>query len=115
MLVLATAPPKAGAVSTSATRLPKYAAWAAPFSPAGPPPITIRSCFAAAIIPLTMAHAFMVRAYFIAGQFIAHETPGPVLKPREKTFSCPRGVSARLHLTTQLVCLLVTNTSRYWD
>lgn len=29
--------------STIATRLPKYAAWTAPFSPAGPPPNTTRS------------------------------------------------------------------------
>ena len=27
----------------SKTRLPKYAAWTAPFSPAGPPPMTTRS------------------------------------------------------------------------
>ena len=32
-----------GLGSTIATRLPKYAAWAAPFSPAGPAPTTTRS------------------------------------------------------------------------
>ena len=37
------APPGSGSRSMRATRLPKYAAWAAPFSPAGPPPITTRS------------------------------------------------------------------------
>ena len=37
------APPGSGSRSTSATLLPKYAACAAPFSPAGPEPITTRS------------------------------------------------------------------------
>src|SRR5262245_43192989 len=41
--VLATAPPSSGLFSTSATRLPKNAAVSAPFSPAGPEPMTIRS------------------------------------------------------------------------
>src|SRR5262245_62872526 len=49
--VLATAPPRAGACSTSATFLPKYAAFAAPFSPAGPEPITIRSYLARFTFP----------------------------------------------------------------
>ncbi len=37
------APPTAGAFSMMATFFPKYAACAAPFSPAGPEPMTIRS------------------------------------------------------------------------
>src|SRR5215208_3688417 len=37
------APPSSGSRSTSAVLCPKYAACAAPFSPAGPPPITTRS------------------------------------------------------------------------
>src|SRR5262245_41067297 len=37
------APPGAGSASTRATRFLKYAACAAPFSPAGPPPMTTRS------------------------------------------------------------------------
>ena len=37
------APPSSGSRSMSATRLPKYAACAAPFSPAGPEPITTKS------------------------------------------------------------------------
>src|SRR5262245_38821014 len=41
--VLMPAPPRNGERSTSATRLPKYAAWTAPFSPAGPEPMTTRS------------------------------------------------------------------------
>src|SRR5262249_40979678 len=41
--VLTAAPPRTASRSTSRTRLPKYAAWAAPFSPAGPDPITTRS------------------------------------------------------------------------
>src|SRR5262245_17744217 len=41
--VLAHAPPSSFCISTSATRLPKYAACAAPFSPAGPLPMTTRS------------------------------------------------------------------------
>src|SRR5580658_1971348 len=41
--VLTQAPPRMSLHSMSATRLPKYAACAAPFSPAGPEPITIRS------------------------------------------------------------------------
>src|SRR5229473_2841045 len=36
-------PPMCSARSMTATRLPKYAAWAPPFSPAGPQPITMRS------------------------------------------------------------------------
>src|SRR6266404_321990 len=36
-------PPMCSARSIAATRLPKYAAWAPPFSPAGPQPITMRS------------------------------------------------------------------------
>src|SRR5207302_2684556 len=41
--VLTLAPPRTGSRSMMATRLPKYAACAAPFSPAGPEPITIKS------------------------------------------------------------------------
>src|SRR5205085_7299771 len=37
------APPRTGSRSMRATRLPKNAACAAPFSPAGPEPMTIRS------------------------------------------------------------------------
>src|SRR5215475_11924020 len=44
--VLTAMPPGRGCGSTRQTRLPKYAAWAAPFSPAGPAPITTRSYFA---------------------------------------------------------------------
>src|SRR5882762_3370034 len=36
-------PPMCSPRSMTATRFPKYAAWAPPFSPAGPQPITIRS------------------------------------------------------------------------
>src|SRR6267142_4900279 len=36
-------PPMCSARSMTATRLPKYAACAPPFSPAGPQPITIKS------------------------------------------------------------------------
>src|SRR5712692_7386807 len=36
-------PPMCSARSMTATRLPKYAAWAPPFSPAGPQPTTMRS------------------------------------------------------------------------
>src|SRR6476620_1326908 len=43
------APPGLGARSTMATRLPKYAACAAPFSPAGPVPITTMSKFSTTI------------------------------------------------------------------
>ena len=43
--VLTAIPPGRGLGSTMATRFPKYAAWAAPFSPAGPAPITTRSYF----------------------------------------------------------------------
>ena len=39
----AKAPPSAGDSSTTATLLPKYAAWAAAFSPAGPAPTTTMS------------------------------------------------------------------------
>jgi hypothetical protein len=42
IVVLAAAPPKNEFFSTSATFFPKYAACAAPFSPAGPEPRTIR-------------------------------------------------------------------------
>src|SRR4029077_356771 len=45
--VLTAMPPGRGLGSTTATRFPKYAAWAAPFSPAGPAPSTTRSYFAA--------------------------------------------------------------------
>src|SRR5256885_9214604 len=45
--VLTAIPPGRGLGSTTATRFPKYAAWAAPFSPAGPAPSTTRSYFAA--------------------------------------------------------------------
>ena len=38
--LIAAAPPGRALRSTIATRLPKYAAWAAPFSPAGPVPMT---------------------------------------------------------------------------
>src|SRR5512144_2378097 len=41
--VLTAIPPGRGLGSTTTTRLPKNAAWAAPFSPAGPAPITTRS------------------------------------------------------------------------
>src|SRR6059058_4173990 len=45
--VLLQAPPRCGAAfSIIAVRLPKYAACAAPFSPAGPLPITIKSYIA---------------------------------------------------------------------
>src|ERR1700759_5533223 len=44
------APPSAGAFSTSATFLPKYAAWAAPFSPAGAEPMTTRSNVSTALM-----------------------------------------------------------------
>ena len=37
------APPGSGARSTTATRLPQYAAWAAAFSPVGPAPNTTMS------------------------------------------------------------------------
>src|SRR5208282_4780832 len=45
--VVTAIPPGRRQGSTRQTRFPKYAAWAAPFSPAGPAPITIRSYFAA--------------------------------------------------------------------
>src|SRR6516162_9653416 len=45
--VVTAIPPGRGQGSTRQTRFPKYAAWAAAFSPAGPAPITIRSYFAA--------------------------------------------------------------------
>jgi hypothetical protein len=41
--VLTAAPPGAPRRSTTATRFPKYAAWVAAFSPAGPAPMTTRS------------------------------------------------------------------------
>ncbi len=41
--VLTAMPPGRGLASTIATRLAKYAACAAPFSPAGPAPMTTRS------------------------------------------------------------------------
>src|SRR5579864_1700704 len=45
------APPTTDSRSISATRLPKYAACAAPFSPAGPEPITTKSnCSAVGVI-----------------------------------------------------------------
>src|SRR5215510_10896015 len=44
--VLTAMPPGRGCGSTRQTRFPKYAACAAPFSPAGPAPITTRSYFA---------------------------------------------------------------------
>src|SRR3989337_1356034 len=42
-VLLAAEPPGSALRSTMATRLPKYAAWAPAFSPAGPAPITTRS------------------------------------------------------------------------
>jgi hypothetical protein len=41
--VLTQAPPRIGSRSMRATLLPNHAACAAPFSPAGPEPITMRS------------------------------------------------------------------------
>src|SRR5712664_2776255 len=42
-------PPMCPARSMTPMRLPKYAAWAPPFSPAGPQPITIRSKLSLAV------------------------------------------------------------------
>src|SRR5260370_42671821 len=54
-------PPGSGSRSTTATRLPKYAAWAAAFSPAGPEPTTTKSnrppCTAFAIDSVCPTHA----------------------------------------------------------
>src|SRR4030095_16463882 len=49
--VLTAIPPGRGCGSTTQTRLPKYAACAAPFSPAGPAPIHTQSYFAATCGP----------------------------------------------------------------
>src|SRR5437588_6549257 len=57
--VLTEAPPRTTSRSIRATLLPKYAACAAPFSPAGPEPMTMRSYMAALVADHRMElHSF---------------------------------------------------------
>src|SRR5438105_4324088 len=76
--VLTLAPPRTGSRSTMATRLPKYAACAAPFSPAGPEPMTMRS-----YIVLSAASCVLRPACSQPTQDAGHRTQDPsVLEQR---------------------------------
>src|SRR6266508_3600192 len=91
-------PPGVAAWSTTATRLPKKAAWAAAFSPAGPAPITIMSNES-----FIFLRSFLVAAA-LAGSS-AGSPGGPDGDNRAEVLEEPLGLVAELGLHEVLVHL----------